>query len=445
MSKAPLRMLAAIALVSAGLVANAQAQVWVKSFGTTGHENGWSTKQTYDDGYVLAGTTNAYSSSTDVWVIKTDKLGNIQWEYAYGGTANEYNVQIIQTSDGGYVFTAETFSFGAGVYDLWIVKLKENGYIDWQYRYGGSHEDSASNLVEIPGTRELLVAGSTKSMSGGSHSDAWVLKLKPTGTPIWQRWYGYSNHDWCSDIQLDPSGGFVLTGTTFSFLPSDQAMWVGKFSPSGYPIWMKKYGAVGAHEYGYDIRPTDDGGYAVAGNINLFDGHHNGYWLVKLNSVGNIVWQKRYGEAFMDNLGNFEIVGDTASNGYILAGTSDSFTSMLDNEFWLVRVDKFGNIRWQNRYGGSGLWDYCTDVVSTSDKGFFAWGYTNSYGAGGVDMWGLKLTDTGKPLNTATWGYAQNTTASSSNLRFKYQNVPIPPSATTGTQTPTSAIVHVQY
>jgi len=191
---------------------------WAKTYGGVDEDVARSISQTSDGGYIVAGDT--YLSGTrflDFWVLKLNADGDVQWQKTYGESGFDTAYSIQQTSDGGYIVAGQTSSFGNPLGDIWILKLKSNGDIDWQYFFGGSGSSSIANDIrEIQGGGFIL-AGNT-NRSGAGLADVWILKLDASGNPLpgWPKMYGGTNDDTAYSIQQTSDGGFIVAGETYS-------------------------------------------------------------------------------------------------------------------------------------------------------------------------------------------------------------------------------------
>jgi uncharacterized delta-60 repeat protein len=149
---------------------------WQKTYGGADDDSANSIQQTSDGGYIVAGETSFGAGYGDAWVLKLKPDGTVDWQKTYGGAADDYANSIQQTSDGGYIVAGATISFGAGNDDAWVLKLKPDGTVDWQKTYGGTNDDFASSIQQTS-DGGYIVAGETYSFGAGN-DDAWVLKLK---------------------------------------------------------------------------------------------------------------------------------------------------------------------------------------------------------------------------------------------------------------------------
>jgi len=171
-------------------VSMASASQWIKTYGGTNWDQANSIQQT-SDGYVVAGYTFSFGAGdADAWVLKLDGDGNVQWQKTYGRSSVDEAWSIQQTSDGGYIVASYTHTFGAGIWDAWVLKLDGDGNVQWQKTYGGTNCDYAESIQQtLDGG--YIVAGGTYSFGVGGN--AWVLKLDGDGNVQWQKTYGGTN------------------------------------------------------------------------------------------------------------------------------------------------------------------------------------------------------------------------------------------------------------
>ncbi|MDI6787632.1 MAG: hypothetical protein QME51_04610, partial [Planctomycetota bacterium] len=202
---------------------------WQKTYGGTGYDRANSIQQTADGGYVVAGNTTSFGAgSNDFWVLKLNNDGTVAWQKTYGGTGGETANSIRQTSDGGYIVAGT--SDGAGV-DFWVLKLNSDGSVVWQKTYGGTGDEYARPIQQtVDGG--YIVAGYTTSFGVGSY-DIWVLKLNNDGTVAWQKTYGGTGGETANSIRQTADGGYIVAGNTPSFGAGSADFWVLKLNPDG--------------------------------------------------------------------------------------------------------------------------------------------------------------------------------------------------------------------
>ncbi|EHQ27075.1 autotransporter outer membrane beta-barrel domain-containing protein [Mucilaginibacter paludis] len=401
---------------------------WQKSFGGSGDESANAIQQTKDGGYIIAGTSNSNNGDVsgnhgkeDFWVLKLNSAGSIEWQKSYGGSSSDYATSVKQTNDGGYIVSGQTFSKDGDITNntstiggsFWVIKLSSAGALQWQ-------ECLALNTVgcgaaDIQQTTEggyVVVGNANYLMPTLSYGDVLVIKLGNAGNIEWTKALGGHYHDGAKAIQQTTDGGYIISGNTAS---SDGIFSVnhGSFTYDYYVVkittvgdiqWQKVYGSSG-NDDAKSVKQTADGGYIVAGDIEVNDGDvtggHGGeeYWILKLDNNGNITWKKCYGGS-----GN-EIayaIQQTTDNGYVIAGTSQNSTdgdvtvSHGSYDFWIVKTDNPGVIQWQKSYGGQHD-DYARSIIQTVDGGYIVAGQSNSVNGdvtgnhGNSDCWVVKL------------------------------------------------------
>jgi uncharacterized delta-60 repeat protein len=310
---------------------------WAKSYDGAGDDRAYSIQQTSDGGYIVAGHTQSFGAGYyDLWLLKLNSDGTISWHKTYGGAGHDIATSIQQTSDGGYIVAGETRSFGAGGFDFWVLKLNSDGSVAWQKRYGGAKDDRACSIQQTS-DGGYIVAGYTESFGAGG-CDFWVLKLNSDGTVSWQRTYGGAFTDYARSIQQTSDGGYIVAGGTFS-LNTEGDFWVLKLNSDGTVSWQKRYGGA-ERDLAFSIQQTSDGGYIVSGWTTSFGANSGDFWVLKLASHGTITWQKRYGGANDDGASSIQ---QTSDGGYVVAGSTNSFGAG-NSDFWVLKLKRDGTV-----------------------------------------------------------------------------------------------------
>jgi predicted secreted protein len=315
---------------------------WNKTYGVPGWpeiggiEHGRSIVQTDDGGYILAGhnCTELPDWEFDIWLVKTDSTGNMQWNQTYGGVDFDGTMCVIQTNDGGYAIAGFTRSFGAGNYDFWLVKVDSAGNMQWNQTYGGAGYDMAYSAIQTS-DGGYAIAGFTDSYGAGGY-DFWLVKTDSTGNLQWNQTYGGASADRALSMMPTSDGGYAIAGTTSSFGAGDSDFWLVKTDSLGTMEWNHTYGGMQA-ETASSLVQARDGGYALLGDTNSFGAGGYDYWLVKTDSSGNMQWNQTYGGSLTD-FGS--TVVQTVDGGYAMAGYSNYYVtpSYAENDFWLVKV-----------------------------------------------------------------------------------------------------------
>jgi len=189
---------------------------WEKTFGGSNNDYAYSVQQTTDGGYIIAGGTTSYGAgSDDIYLVKTDASGNEEWEKTFGGSNFEYAAFVQQTTDGGYIIAAVTESYGAGDRDIYLVKTDASGNKEWEKTFGGSACDESLSVQQTT-DGGYIVAGWLNSYGAGLY-DAWVVKTDALGNMEWEKTLGGSGNDYANCAQQTTDGGYIVAGATESY------------------------------------------------------------------------------------------------------------------------------------------------------------------------------------------------------------------------------------
>ncbi|HVM87037.1 MAG TPA: gliding motility-associated C-terminal domain-containing protein [Puia sp.] len=431
-------------ILSSPQVISAQSSLpyveWQKCLGGNNGDYAWSIDLTSDGGYIAAGYTEGVDNGdimgyhgnialNDLWVVKLDNTGNIQWQKCLGGNSMETGGFIRQTSDGGYIVAGSSASVDCNItgnhrgLDYWVVKLNNKGEIVWQKMYGGSQNDYGLAMA-LAADGSCFVSGFTESNDGdvsGNHGsrDYWVIKIDASGNLKWQKTLGGSGDDESNAVVATVDGGCVVGGLTQSNdgdvtgNHGNTDAWIVKLDVNGNIQWQKAVGG-SSSDQAWSIQNTSDGGYIFAGFTVSNDGDVSGnhgssdFWVVKMNNSGTVNWQKCYGGGGGEVSYN---IYPTKDGGYLVTGSAQSNNGDLAcnsgyTDVWVIKIDNAGNLIWQKDLGGN-LYDEGHCVKETTDGGAVVAGSTCSSNISGYhtpsnlgtcdDFWIIKLTP---PLNT---------------------------------------------
>jgi hypothetical protein len=377
-------MLGGLALLLVGLgVGKSVAQApndwweWFKTFGGSEDDSGSSVQQTSDGGFILVGTTTSFGAGGfDVWLIKTDADGNKLWEKTFGGIRDDRGHSVQQTSDGGFILLGWTESFDAREADVWLIKTDASGNIEWDRTFGGSDRDKGSSVQQTSDGGFILV-GYTESFGAG-WADVWLIKTDADGNKLWEKTFGGSGLDSGSSVQQTSDGGFIIVGYTTSFGAGGFDVWLIKTDADGNKLWEKTFGG-SRRDWGSSVQQTSDGGFIIVGYTTSFGA--GDVWLIKTDANGNKQWDRTFGGSDWDEGWS---VQQTSDGGFIIVGWTWSFGAG-GPDVWLIKTDANGNKQWDRTFGGSD-WDWGFSVQQTSDGGFIIVGSTESFGAGEGDV-----------------------------------------------------------
>ena len=422
--------------------------LWQKTIGGSDGDYLYSINQTNDRGIILGGFSRSDISgdktddkigNTDFWIIKLDSNQNIEWQRTIGGTGDDRPYSISQTMDEGYIIGGVSTSDisgnktenSIGFVDYWVVKLDPMGTIEWDRTIGGGQEgysdyEVLESIIQTTDGGYMMASSSDNNISGNKTEDSkggvdyWVVKLGSTGLIEWQKTIGGSDFDSAYEIAQTNDGGFILIGNSTSNISGDKTensrgngdIWVIKLTSTYGIEWQKTIGGAGVDE-GYRIVQTTDGGYILGANSNSdISGEKSedsfgdyDFWVIKIDDMGNIEWQKTIGGTGEDLL---KSITQTNDGGYLVGGYSDSNISGNKSQdsngaedYWIVKLNNVGIIEWQNTIGGYDF-DGLHSLFQADDGGFILGGYSGSDisgdktedSKGESDIWILKHAQT---------------------------------------------------
>ena len=369
-------------LVSQGLFA--------RTFGGTDYDYGYSIAATADGGYIVSGTTwNFGAGNADCFILRLDSQGVLQWARTYGGGDYDYAEDITPTSDGGYAIAGRMASFAVN-YDFILIKTNSVGAFQWASRFwGGNYEYLYSVTQTTDGG--FALAGETTTYGAGAY-DILVVKTDATGAFSWARTFGGLNYDRVNSegsITRTADGGVAVTGCTENFGAGGFDVMAVKLSAAGNVEWVRTLGGP-ANERGYTIIQTTDAGFALTGYTASYGAGSADVLVVKMDSLGRAEWARAIGGDSSDY--GYSLV-QAPDGGYVIAGSTNSFGAG-GGDFLAVRLSSSGDLEWARTFGGpSG--DGAASITTATDGGYVLAGRTSSYGQGNGDIMVIKLDANG--------------------------------------------------
>lgn len=439
---------------------NAQSIIWEKCFGgsqedilqNTGFGNS-NLLKTSDNNYVTAGTVlsndgniSANYGMKDIWVIKFNTNGNLIWQKNFGGTNNDEANKVIETSDNGLLIVGHTSSADGDVtnykggYDLWVIKLDAAGNLEWQRTFGGSGNETGTAAIQ-DGNFYIITGGTASNdvdVSGHhltSSYDVWTIKIDLLGNLIWQKCLGGTGTDTAVDLVKTAQNEYVICASTNSNngdvtnnihdINNQPETWIVKLDSLSNIIYEKCYGGT-SQENGIGIINDVDGNFVVlasAASVNGDVTNHHGstiysdYWVMKINQVdGSIIWQTSLGGSGEDYPAGISLASDGA---YLINGrtasTNGDVTSVLNggDDYWIVKLASNLNIDWNYCMGTIG-YEWGISIIEDQPGCYImngnGWGNT-IVGQGGYDFWTLKMCDVEVGINKSV-KYESNFTVS---------------------------------
>lgn len=346
----------------------------------------------------------------------------IEWQKCFGGSESETFGDMAKTNNGGFILVGTTWSNNgdvSGVHnsgDGWIVKVDSFGSIEWEKSLGGSEYDIFNCVIPLENEGYLL-AGSSESNDGdvsghhgtpGYKKDFWVVKLDSLANIIWQKSYGGTGSERLKSIIETIDNGYMLVGESDSedgdISDYNGGLWVVKIDSVGGLEWEKSYGS-GSAEGAVSVVQDSSGNYIYLGYQN------EDYYVIKTNSTGAILWEKHYGGSYLEQPSEiikshdsgFLIVGDSKSTDEDITGNESG------QDIWVIKIDSSGNLLWQNSFGGSNG-DNGYSITQTSDGGYAVTGQSSSddedliENLGYYDFWTIKIDSIGQLIWQISFG-----------------------------------------
>lgn len=367
---------------------------FIKSYGNSGYDFGRDIKQDTDTGYVATGSSSSFTSgNADAFILKVDSLGNFKWSYNYGGQESDWGESIVVTFDSSYALAGYTNSYGAGGYDFYLVRANANGTPLWEKTYGGSDWDRAFDLIQLADSGFVLV-GETYSYGNGNQ-DVYVVRTDKNGDTLWTRTYGGIQADYANAVILD-GDSLVIVGGTESFGNGMTDGLILKYHIDGSLGSVQTVGLSG-DDYFTSITKNSLSDYFIGGTKN-YDHYLScdcGYdfWIYRTNQLLNVIvdtsWTgDQYGEDYVNDLiinGNNDIFygGSTTSWGStdISSGISDAFINKLLNTYYTTGYIK--------NFGSNGS-DYIQALDNCFDGGLVGIGVMDYNSSGGGNLFIIK-------------------------------------------------------
>lgn len=379
---------------------NGQGNIlWDKTLGGEGYDRLTSILPTAGDGFLLGGYSFSNSSvyksensqgSADYWILGIDESGHKLWDKGFGGSGSDLLADMLATAGGGYLLAGRSSGYasgdksedkrGYGFYDYWLVKLEQSVstppvfarpevLLEWDMAYEpvpgslGEGEMDAVAATDDGG----YVLGVTTPYRNYSRNDYGLLKIDAEGNRRWEKFYGGSHRDHTTAVLALPDGGYLLGGYSYSDASLDKSedkrgewyspdYWVIRLDAEGNKRWDRTYGSAG-DDYLYEVLPTADGGFLLAGNTNAYGASYDkseegdGFWVVRIDASGNKRWDRTFNGTGSVNL--TAATGATDGSGFLLGGgTYGGPGSRGGSDYFVVAIDNKGDKLWERTFGG---------------------------------------------------------------------------------------------
>jgi hypothetical protein len=314
------------------------------------------------------------------------KISSGGWIKTLGGSGNDVGSSVDVTLDGGYIITGYTWSYGAGNSDVYLIKTDGSGNETWHKTFGGASTDEGYSVQQTLDGGYIITG-----INGANNFDVYLIKTDSSGSETWHKTFGGSSMDFGLEVQQTTDGGYIIGGCTESFGGYRQVYLI-KTDASGTEQWHKIYGGNWEWDQCYSVQPTSDGGYILAGCTECYGAGSSDVWLIKTDADGDTIGTNTFGGSNYDFANS---VRQTTDGGYIITGATNSYGAG-GWDVYLIKTDANGIAIWTKTFGGSND-DVGNSVQLTLDGGYIITGSTQS-GAGEYDVYLIKTDANGDKL-----------------------------------------------
>jgi len=393
-----MKTLIVILIILSPIIGEAQNINFIKSYGNNGYDYGRDIKQDVDTGYIATGSSSSFTSgNADAFLLKVDSLGNFKWSYDYGGSGADWGESVVVTLDSSYAIGGYTNSYGAGGFDFYLVRTNNVGVPLWEKTYGGSDWERAHDMVQLADSGFVLV-GETYSFGNGN-MDVYMVRTDKNGDTLWTKTYGGTEDDYANAILLDGDSLIVVGGTT-SFGAGMTDGLILKYHIDGTFGWSKVAGQVN-DDYFTSITMNSVNNEYVLGGTRDYNHWQNcdcgqDFWFYYINKQGNIVQDTSFeGEQLGSDI-IFDLVHIINSNQVIYGGSTTSWGNNLSEGTTNAFLGRLSPTYLFAPYVGPfGVED--NDVVyaldTCTDKGVIAIGNLGYNSSGGMNIFIAKMNE----------------------------------------------------
>lgn len=313
-------------------------------YGYPGDDDGYEVTAMQDGGFMVGGHTNKYTSQ-DYWAVRFSNQGKVLWDSAYGSPVSDFLWSVQPTRSGGALLAGYSGVQNSGLETALLFAIDSVGRTIKKIDVGGSRAVHAHWFAQRK-QGGYFWSGHTDS-DGDTTGDMILQKLNDNFDTVWQRTYGLGSaeHAHCGTLTND--GGCVLLGHTS--INGYDHFWATRIDSNGNQKWSKVFqSSPTMYDSPYGVVATKEGGFALLGGSQNYQGTISTMWLVVVDSAGNKIVDKHYGSLAFAYSGIQAADGSFMLIGYAMSKTKNGYN--MD----VVRTDAKGNQKWEKRYGTTG-------------------------------------------------------------------------------------------
>ena len=355
-----------------------------KVFGGSRDDFGYSIKKTIDGGYIVAGSKTTENTGSDVYLIKLDASGNLQWERTFGDSQGDQARDVIQTQNGDYIVAGLTVSSETEKMSAYLIKTDSAGNKIWDKSYGGTEDTIGMALRQASDGGYMIVGVTGYSTDQSNKYEFCLIKTDVDGNLQWKNTYNKTLGEMGWDLTETNDGGYVMVGMSADFSSETWQAWIVKVDGSGNKVWDSDWGG-SSSDQAVSVVAAPSGELYVAGATSSYGSGGSDGFLLKLNSTGQVQWHKTYGGIYNDMLLKIVMKPD----GHLaMAGTKGEPNGQ--SKAWLMETDLEGNQIKEKTFWGNGI-SFGTNLTCDASKCGLV-GYTNEAGGDYYDVY-VVLTD----------------------------------------------------
>lgn len=324
------------------------------------------------NGYIFVGETESKGAgNSDAWLFKTDKEGTVLWERTIGGLKKDVLKDIVSTGDGGYILVGSTDSKGKGESDLWLVKLNEDGVVEWNKTYGSKKTEKGHAIIRKK-NGEFVIAG-TKHLGSLEMTDQatnfemdhyiWLLNIDSIGGIQWDERVHTDKMVIVTDFHETLDNGYIISAISKFKGVEKEDPFIVKVDDEGLVVWKNWLGVEEVPDMVNAVLPLNDGTFMLAGTamdlVNPIDGHG---WLMRMDGLGHVMWEKRFGGRGGDEFYDIALSKD----GNILLTGSNGSSTPEKGSMWIMKTSKRGEHLWEMTTG-KGVYEKAYQIEETED------------------------------------------------------------------------------
>lgn len=346
-------------------------------------------EHTSDGGYIICGFSNSFSTSDDIYLVKTDPKGNKEWERNYGGIKMDIGWSVLEIKNSGYLLHGSTMSRDTTNQDIMIVRLDLAGNVIWHKVYGNKLNERTTDMLRLSDGNYLLIG---ERIIDTTNRDSYVIKVDTAGNIIWEKTYGTKAVERTYYGAETPSGDILLAGSVLPYKNNKADILIIKIKSDGNIVWTKTYGNKDSHDIPHSFSRNKKGNvYTLTGySGSKTEGLHDALFM-QVDSSGYMLLQKRHNTGYDMRLMH---AVQTKDDGFIATGFTRKDITKEIYDVLLLKYNLTGQVQWIKMYGTEKADDQGYWIVCDEDGGYSLVGYTYSYGTGG-DVWLIKTNSSG--------------------------------------------------